>query len=60
MLYTILIVILVLALISALPAWPIQRGLGCYPTGGFGIVILILSFSWLRGVYSRFRRRAVQ
>jgi hypothetical protein len=42
MLYTILIVILVLALIGTLPAWPYSAGWGYYPTGGFGIVLLIL------------------
>ena len=42
MLYTILIVILVLALIGTLPAWPYSEGWGYYPTGGFGIVLLIL------------------
>jgi uncharacterized protein DUF3309 len=42
MLYTILIVILVLALIGTLPAWPYSAGWGYYPTGGFGIVLLVL------------------
>jgi hypothetical protein len=42
MLYTILVVILVLALIGALPAWPYSAGWGYYPTGGIGIVLLVL------------------
>jgi Protein of unknown function (DUF3309) len=42
MLGTILIVILVLALLGALPRWPHSRGWGYYPTGGLGIVLLIV------------------
>jgi hypothetical protein len=42
MLYTILVVILVLALIGALPAWPYSSGWGYYPTGGVGILLLVL------------------
>ena len=39
---TILIVILVLALIGALPTWPYSRGWGYYPSGGVGLIVLIL------------------
>jgi hypothetical protein len=42
MLGTILIVILVLALIGALPRWPHSNGWGYYPTGGIGLVLLIV------------------
>jgi uncharacterized protein DUF3309 len=42
MLYTILVVILVLALIGALPTWPYSAGWGYYPTSGIGIVLIIL------------------
>jgi hypothetical protein len=42
MLYTILIVLLILALVGSLPTWPYSGGWGYYPTGGFGIVLLIL------------------
>lgn len=38
----ILIVILVLALLGALPRWPHSRGWGYYPTGGLGMVLLIV------------------
>lgn len=39
---TILIVILVLALIGAFPTWPHSRSWGYYPSGGLGLVLLIL------------------
>jgi hypothetical protein len=42
MLGTILIVILVLALIGALPRWTHSRDWGYAPTGGVGVVILIV------------------
>jgi hypothetical protein len=42
MIGTILIVLLVLALLGALPRWPHSRNWGYYPTGGLGIVLLIV------------------
>jgi hypothetical protein len=42
MLGTILIVILVLALVGALPTWGHSRNWGYFPSGGLGVVILIL------------------
>jgi hypothetical protein len=42
MLGTILIVLLILALLGALPRWPHSRNWGYYPTGGLGIVLLIV------------------
>jgi hypothetical protein len=42
MIGTILIVILILALIGALPTWPHSRGWGYYPTGGLGLIIVIV------------------
>lgn len=39
---TILLIILVVALIGALPAWPYSRNWGYAPTGGLGLVLLIL------------------
>lgn len=46
---TILIVILVLLLIGALPTWPYSNGWGYYPSGGLGLVILILVILLLTG-----------
>ena len=46
---TILIVILVLALVGALPAWPYSRGWGYYPSGGVGLIVIILIILLLMG-----------
>ena len=45
----ILLIILVLALIGVLPAWPHSRGWGYGPTGGVGLVVLILVILLLMG-----------
>jgi hypothetical protein len=42
MLGAILIVILVLALFGALPRWSHSRNWGYYPTGGVGLILLIV------------------
>ncbi len=39
---TILIIILILLLIGAFPAWPYSSGWGYFPAGGIGLVLLIL------------------
>ncbi len=39
---TILLVILVLMLLGALPTWPYSRSWGYYPSGGLGLVVVIL------------------
>jgi hypothetical protein len=49
MLYTILLVILVLMLLGALPAWPHSAGWGYYPSGGLGLLIIILLILLLAG-----------
>jgi hypothetical protein len=49
MLGTVLIVILVLALVGALPTWPHSRNWGYYPTGGLGLLLLILIVLLLLG-----------
>ncbi|HXJ84213.1 MAG TPA: DUF3309 family protein [Candidatus Methylomirabilis sp.] len=46
---TILIVILVLLLIGLLPAWPYSAGWGYYPSGGTGILLLVLIILILTG-----------
>lgn len=38
----ILTVLLVLILVGALPTWPYSSGWGLYPSGGAGLVLLIL------------------
>lgn len=37
-----MIVILVLLLIGALPTWPYSNGWGYYPSGGLGLIVVIL------------------
>jgi len=39
---TVLLVILIVVLIGALPTWPYSGGWGYYPSGGIGLVVLIL------------------
>ncbi len=39
---TILLIILILALFGALPSWPYSSGWGYYPSGGIGLVVLIV------------------
>ena len=39
---TILIIILILLLIGAFPAWPYSTGWGYYPSGGLGLILLIV------------------
>lgn len=46
---TILIIILILALIGALPTWGYSRGWGYYPSGGLGLVLVILLILALMG-----------
>ncbi len=47
--FTILIIILILLLIGALPTWPYSSGWGYYPTGGLGLVLLIVIILALMG-----------
>jgi hypothetical protein len=46
---TILIVLLVLLLIGSTPAWPYSRSWGYYPSGGLGLVLLIVVILLLTG-----------
>ena len=46
---TLLIVLLVLMLLGSVPTWPHSRGWGYYPSGGLGLVILILLILALSG-----------
>ena len=49
MLGTILIIILILALVGALPRWGHSRNWGYAPSGGLGLVVLILIILVLLG-----------
>jgi hypothetical protein len=46
---TILIIILILLLIGALPAWPYSTGWGYYPGGGLGLILVIVIILVLLG-----------
>jgi Protein of unknown function (DUF3309) len=46
---TILLVLLVLMVIGALPSWPHSRSWGYGPTGGLGVVLLIVIVLLLMG-----------
>jgi hypothetical protein len=47
--FTILIIVLVLMLIGAVPAWPHSRQWGYYPSGGLGLVVVVLVILLLMG-----------
>ena len=49
MLGTILIVVVILMLLGALPTWPHSRQWGYFPSGGLGLVFLILIILLLTG-----------
>jgi len=46
---TILLVVVVLMLLGVIPAWPHSRGWGYYPSGGVGLVLLVLVVLMLSG-----------
>ena len=39
---TILLIILVVLILGALPTWPYSAGWGYYPSGGLGLLLLVL------------------
>ena len=39
---TILLIVVILLLLGAFPAWPYSQGWGYYPSGGLGLVLIIL------------------
>jgi hypothetical protein len=47
--FTILLIVLVLMLFGALPTWPHSRSWGYYPSGGMGLIVLILVILLLSG-----------
>lgn len=46
---TILLIVLVLMLLGAIPAWPHSRNWGYGPSGGLGLVVVVLLILWLLG-----------
>lgn len=49
MLGTILVVILILALLGALPRWSHSRNWGYYPTGGVGLILFVVAILLVLG-----------
>ena len=47
--YTILLIILILLLLGALPTWPYSRSWGYYPSGGLGLVLVVVIVLLLAG-----------
>ena len=45
----VLLIILLVILLAALPTWPYSSGWGYYPSGGLGILVIILVVLWLAG-----------
>jgi hypothetical protein len=50
MLVAALIVLLILALIAAVPTWPHSRRWGYYPTGGLGLALVVVVILLFTGV----------
>ena len=46
---TILLIVLVLMLLGALPAWPYSTSWGYYPSGGLGLVLVVVVILLLLG-----------
>jgi uncharacterized protein DUF3309 len=46
---TLLLIILILLLVGALPTWPYSSGWGYYPSGGLGLVLLVIIILALMG-----------
>ena len=46
----ILLVLVIILLVGALPAWPYSAGWGYYPSGGLGLVLVVLLVMALLGV----------
>ena len=46
---TILLIVLIILLLGALPTWPYSTGWGYYPSGGFGLILVIVLILFLMG-----------
>jgi len=46
---TILLIILLLLAVGAFPTWPYSRGWSYYPSGGLGLILIILLILFLLG-----------
>ena len=50
---TILLIVLILLLLGAIPAWPYSRSWGYYPSGLVGVLLLVVIVLLLTGTFSR-------
>jgi hypothetical protein len=48
---TLLLIVLVVLLLAALPSWPHSRGWGYYPSGGLGLLLVVLLILVLMGYF---------
>lgn len=46
---TLLLILLILLIVGALPTWPYSGGWGYYPSGGLGLVLIVLLILFLTG-----------
>lgn len=49
---TLLLIVLILLLLGAAPAWPYSRGWGYYPSGLVGVLLLVVIVLMLAGAFS--------
>jgi hypothetical protein len=49
MLRTIALIVIILLLLGALPAWPYSTGWGYYPSSGLGLILIVLIILILMG-----------
>jgi Protein of unknown function (DUF3309) len=47
--FLVLTIVLIIALVGSLPTWPHSKSWGYYPTGGVGLILLILLILYLMG-----------
>ncbi|MGB8540943.1 MAG: DUF3309 domain-containing protein [Candidatus Acidiferrales bacterium] len=47
--FFVLTIVLIIALVGSLPTWPHSKSWGYYPTGGVGLILLILLILYLMG-----------
>jgi len=46
---TLLLIVLLIMVVTSMPTWPYSRGWGYFPSGGLGIVLLVLLVLMLSG-----------
>ena len=49
---TLLLIVLILLLLGAIPAWPYSRGWGYYPSGFVGLLLVVVIVLLLSGAFA--------